>query len=296
MLSIFLLLARINLAQSFDGLQPLIPQNNATNQSIDVDLVWSWIDGTVTFEVYFGTLTLNTLNKIGTTTATAHSLPRLTNNIWYIWKIIAINGTPTEGATWTFKTIDNKPPETPTGLIANATWWDKIKLSWNDPYDDEYDFTIQRKVGVTGIYATITTVSANTTSYLDTNLNENTTYYYRIAVRDGYGYSDYSAPASATTPLKTEFNPYNNLFDPTKGEQVIFKYTLSWATLVKIKVYTLDGILIKTVVDAYKSAGPHKDDKWDGKDETGKIVASGIYLGYFDCGYFKEIKKIAVIK
>ncbi|MEW6608361.1 MAG: fibronectin type III domain-containing protein [bacterium] len=215
--------------QPLDELQPIIPPNNATNQSINTNLVWSGTGGTVTYEVYFGTRSF-TLNKIGTTTLTIYDkLHQLAYDTWYIWKIIATNGTFTEGGTWTFKTIDDKPPGTPTGLIANAIWWNEIKLSWNDTYDDEYDFTIQRKTGVDGVYSTITTVVANTTSYYDKNLSENTTYYYRIAGRDGYGYSNYSEPTSATTPLRPQFNPYDNLFDPTKGQQVTFRYILSWA-------------------------------------------------------------------
>ncbi|MFH1562015.1 MAG: FlgD immunoglobulin-like domain containing protein [Nitrospirota bacterium] len=295
--AIFLLLAfgKSTFAnQPLNELQPSIPTDNATNQSIiDTDLSWSWTGGTVTYEVYFGT---DTLNKIGTTSISYYPLSQLVNDTWYIWKIIAVNGTSTDGGTWTFKTIDNKPPGTPTGFGAEAIWWDKIQLTWIDNYDDELDFTIQKKTGATGIYSTITTVKENTTSCLNENLSENTIYYYWITVRDGVGYSNYSQEVFATTPLKPQFNPYDNLFDPTKAQQVKFKYTLSWAAQVKIKIYTLDGILVKTVVDDYRSAGQHNIDKWNGRDEDDEIVASGIYLACFDCGYLNEIKKIAVIK
>ncbi|MEW6607401.1 MAG: FlgD immunoglobulin-like domain containing protein [bacterium] len=107
--------------------------------------------------------------------------------------------------------------------------------------------------------------------------------------------SDYSNETFTSTPLKPYFALYNNLFDPTKGEEVIIKYSLSWDSFVEIKIYTLDGELVSPLVLKNQSAGEYQLN-WSGKDEDGEIVASGIYLAYFNVGYFEEIKKMAVIK
>ncbi len=50
-----------------------------------------------------------------------------------------------------------------------------------------------------GTYTEIKTLSTNITSYSDTGLNPDTTYYYRIRAYNSFGHSDYSNEANATT-------------------------------------------------------------------------------------------------
>ncbi|MEW6095501.1 MAG: hypothetical protein AB1567_03100 [bacterium] len=182
----------------------LTPGNGTTNQIINPILQWTGGDkdgNDVNYILYFGTNTPpGTLATTGTNT-TNYIPGTLTHDTWYYWKIIAKDeqGSCTEGAIWRFKTIDNKPPETPTNLTATMPRLNQIDLSWNDAYDDELDFTIQRKMGIEGTYGTIATVSANVTSYSDTGVSQLTTYYYRLCVRDGYGYSAYSEEVGTTT-------------------------------------------------------------------------------------------------
>ncbi|MEW6095500.1 MAG: hypothetical protein AB1567_03095 [bacterium] len=277
-----------------------IPANGTTNQPINPTLGWTGGDNDgddVNYTICFGTNTTpGTIGLTGTNT-TNYTPATLTNNTWYYWKIVAVDehGSCTVGTIWSFKTIDNKPPGTPTNITAKAKDWNQVEISWNDIYDDELGFIIYSKNGATEVYGTVATVGPNVTSYINSGLNENTVYYYRISVYDGFGNSGYSQEISVTTPLKSQFALYNNLFNPTKDGPVIIKYRLLQSASVKIKIYALDGVLVKTIVDDYKSADLYTEF-WDGRDEDGEIVASGIYLVYFDCGYLKEIKKVAVIK
>ena len=91
------------------------------------------------------------------------------------------------------------PPSAPSNLTAEATSSDTIELSWTDNSDNEDGFKIERKEAG-GTYSEIATVSANTTSYTDTGLNPNTTYYYRVKAYNSFGESSYSNEAHATTP------------------------------------------------------------------------------------------------
>ena len=90
------------------------------------------------------------------------------------------------------------PPNKPTNLSASSKSTTEINLSWTDNSDNEDGFKLERK-GLGGAYTEIKTLAANTTSYSDTGLNANTTYYYRIRAYNSYGYSDYSNEANATT-------------------------------------------------------------------------------------------------
>ncbi|MDI6734734.1 MAG: FlgD immunoglobulin-like domain containing protein [bacterium] len=279
------------------------PANGATNQTVG-SITLSWVGGdpdatdTVTYDIYFGTSTPppNIYSGQGTTT---YGVSQLVAGTWYYWQIVAKDnqGSSTNGSIWRFKTISNQSPGTPTNLSATAVAWDKINLLWKDNSDDETEFRIERKTGINGNYGTITTVGTNTTSYQDKGLNQTTTYSYRVRVYNSYNgkVSSYSNEASATTPLKPFFELYDNLFNPRKGEEVIIKYTLSRDTFVTIKIYTLYGEFINTLLSKGQSAGHHQIT-WSGKDENGNVVASGIYLVYFNAGDFEEIKKTAVIK
>lgn len=279
------------------------PADGATNQTVG-NITLSWVGGdpdatdTVTYDIYFGTAT-SPPNIYSGHNQTTYGVSPSIAGIWYYWQIVAKDnhGSSTNGPIWKFKTISNQSPGTPTNLGVRAVAWNQINLSWQDNSDDETEFRIERKTGINGNYGTITTVGTNSTSYQDKGLNQTTTYYYRIRAYNSYNgkVSNYSNEAFTTTPLKPFFALYNNLFNPKKGEEVTIKYTLSWNTFVTIKIYTLYGEFVNTLLSKNQSFGEHQLN-WSGKDEDGNIVASGIYLVYFNAGDFEEIKKLAVIK
>ncbi len=90
------------------------------------------------------------------------------------------------------------PPVAPSGLNATAASCNRIDLTWTDNSDNEDGFKIERKE-LGGTYTEIKTLSTNITSYSDTGLNPDTTYYYRVRAYNSYGYSDYSNETNATT-------------------------------------------------------------------------------------------------
>jgi hypothetical protein len=95
--------------------------------------------------------------------------------------------------------VSPSPPSAPTGLVATAASPVRIDLSWADTSSDETGFRIERKIGAAS-WSPLVTLGANTTSYPDTGLTPETTYSYRVIAFNGYGDSDPSDPASATTP------------------------------------------------------------------------------------------------
>jgi hypothetical protein len=89
-------------------------------------------------------------------------------------------------------------PDAPTGLSATAISTTEINLSWND-VAGETGYKLERKTGSGGTYAQIATPAQNATSYSDSGLTAETTYYYRIRATNSAGDSDYSSEANATT-------------------------------------------------------------------------------------------------
>jgi hypothetical protein len=76
--------------------------------------------------------------------------------------------------------------------------------------------------------------------------------------------------------LPTEFSlsqNYPNPFNPT----TTIKYALKERVQVNLKIYDLLGQHVRTLVDDSQNAG-FKEVVWDGKNDSGQAVASGVYL------------------
>jgi hypothetical protein len=110
-------------------------------------------------------------------------------------------------------------------------------------------------------------------------------------LRDEEGWEENTLPI-ATLSSKTELlDNYPNPFNPA----TTFRYALSEDTHVTLKVYNTLGQLVATVVDGVQLAGNHSA-AWDGSNEFGKRVASGIYIYRMTAGAFTETKRMLLIK
>jgi hypothetical protein len=84
---------------------------------------------------------------------------------------------------------------------------------------------------------------------------------------------------------------YPNPFNP----ETMIKYDLPDPGYVNITVYNILGQKTKTLIDEYQEAG-HKSVNWDGKDDGGKEVASGIYFYKIKATGFEKTKKMILLK
>ena len=53
-------------------------------------------------------------------------------------------------------------------------------------------------------------------------------------------------------------------------------------TNVKITIHNIKGQIIKELLNERKSPGVYTDLTWDGKNDSGEIVASGVYIIYIN--------------
>lgn len=93
-------------------------------------------------------------------------------------------------------------PAAPANLSAQAFSATSVKLTWSDNSTNETGFKIERRLSTQSTYSQIATVGVNTTTYTNTGLSKNKTYYYRIRAYNSNGNSGYSNIASATTPRR----------------------------------------------------------------------------------------------
>lgn len=89
----------------------------------------------------------------------------------------------------------------PTNLTAVADSYSQISLAWTDNAANESGYCIER-AAENGPFNLITTLLADNTAYVDTGLQENTRYTYRVRAIDANGQSEYSNRASAITGQK----------------------------------------------------------------------------------------------
>jgi hypothetical protein len=96
---------------------------------------------------------------------------------------------------------------------------------------------------------------------------------------------------SASPENVSLFQNYPNPFN----QETIIKYSLPSDCEVKLFVYNLLGERVKTLVDEPKSAGNY-EIRWEGKDDQGKELASGVYLYRLQTGKFTQSNKMLLLK
>ncbi len=100
-----------------------------------------------------------------------------------------------------------------------------------------------------------------------------------------------SAPPT-TSPKEFALGPsYPNPFNPS----TTIRYALPQAAKVELKIYNILGQVVRKLVDEEQAAGFY-EKLWDGKDQNGRPVSTGIYLYQIRAGDFVQSKKMQLIK
>lgn len=85
---------------------------------------------------------------------------------------------------------------------------------------------------------------------------------------------------------------YPNPFNPSTR----IKFSLPQTEKVKLEVYDIQGNLIKSLVDYELYQPGNYEVTWDGSDNHGSCVASGIYFTKMQAGKFAQTKKMNLVK
>ena len=107
-----------------------------------------------------------------------------------------------------------------------------------------------------------------------------------------------AAPATVViVPDKTNLHPnYPNPFNP----ETWIPYQLSEPAEVTLHIYAVNGTLIRTLALGHQPAGIYhsrvRAAYWDGKNEAGETVASGIYFYTLTVGEFTATRKMLIRK
>jgi hypothetical protein len=102
---------------------------------------------------------------------------------------------------------------------------------------------------------------------------------------------------SAFQPEKTRLlQNYPNPFNP----ETWMPYQLAADALVEIQIYDMQGRLARRLDLGHQSAGyydsRHRAAHWDGKNETGEFVSSGLYFYQLQAGDYTATRRMVILK
>jgi hypothetical protein len=145
------------------------------------------------------------------------------------------------------------PPSAPTTLTATAVSQTQINLSWTDNANNETAYKVERSPNGTDSWVEIAgSLPANTSTFNNTGLTANTTYFYRVRASNAGGDSPYSNVASATTEgetataISTEIDKAIVVYpNPSKGDFMVDASQLSTA-VQGITLYNNLGVKISS--------------------------------------------------
>jgi len=96
------------------------------------------------------------------------------------------------------------------------------------------------------------------------------------------------------TAIPNRFELYQNHPNPFNPETTI-QFQLPKSGQVKIDIFNQLGQKVKTLLNEQKPAGTF-EVRWNGVDDKGQPVVSGVYFYKMTAGKFTAIKKMALIR
>jgi len=213
-----------------------------------------------------------------------------------------------------------RPPRMVTGLSGfyhEPYGTPKVYLSWDrsDPAEGVISYTIQRADGEEGDpedFYYLASVgnggSGPVIEYSDVKLRPVDAHRYRVRAVNNAGPGDYCGDifiilesgggieshdvdiVALPSELTLDQN-YPNPFNPT----TTVRYGLPKSSRVNLRIMNTRGQTVKTLVDEEKSAGWYTVT-WDGKNESGQQVSSGIYLYLLETNEGSILKKMTLIR
>ena len=87
------------------------------------------------------------------------------------------------------------------------------------------------------------------------------------------------------------YQNFPNPFNPT----TTIKYSLAKASPVQITIYNVAGQVVKLLVNEHKPKGRY-NALWNGINDRGEMVSSGVYFYLLRIGAFTDVKKMVILK
>ena len=216
------------------------------------------------------------------------------------WPLDNINlFAPVGFGTITYGAVPQIPPA-PENLTLVDNLNSTVTLSWDQPAINDFDhFNIYLSLNGVNYDLIDETVGTSYTyevvSYPDTHTFYVTTVNQVGMESDPSNTVEYIPVGSneLPSPVITQLEGnYPNPFNPT----TTIAFTTTETTVsTELVIYNLKGQKVKQLVSDQLPAGQHTII-WDGRDDSGKSTASGLYFYKMNCGEYSETRKMLLLK
>jgi hypothetical protein len=198
--------------------------------------------------------------------------------------------------------VDNLIPTAPLNLTGNVVN-SNVELAWDESPDPDFNYFSIRRGTETGFDPTLATEIGTTTAntYVDENVGTGNFFYRVVAYDFNANQGEFSAelPIVITgigneNAIPKEFALRQNYPNPFNPETWI-AFDLPKAVNVTIVIYNTLGQKVRTLVDEPTAAGSYKI-LWNGTNDQGNNVASGVYVYSIKAGSFVQAKKMTLMR
>jgi hypothetical protein len=293
------------------------PADSAWTNDPTPELVWSLTvgdGGTYTLEYALDSLFTTDVTTVPGLVETTHTVTGPLPDTIYYWHILATDagGNPSQYQPDPYCFIlDTQPPSVPLLITPE----DLATVA-----DCKPDFVWSSTAGAGGTYTLQYALNADFTGgiYVYQGLRQplfefvypygslsDTTYYWRVEAWDrarnpsGFGLPFTFAVGAAglynrIVPLPTEFSFSHSYPNPFRSTTHI-RYALPKECQVNLTVFNVRGQRVVTLVDEQQAPG-YKMVRWDSRNSSGNLVASGVYYCRLQAGSFVRAKKLVMLK
>jgi len=179
-----------------------------------------------------------------------------------------------------------------------------VVLNWQAPAQDNHSATLTGYKIYRDDALLPSGVITNTQTFIDDGVQNGISYdYYIIATyTNPVGESIPSETLTADPPLSDSDEPilpmvtklagnYPNPFNPS----TTINFSLAREDRVRIDIYSVNGQLVRSLVNGTFGVGMHQI-VWNGRDELGRSVSSGVYFYRMSAGEYTAVKKMLLVK
>ena len=175
-----------------------------------------------------------------------------------------------------------------------------VEVSWITSREtDNLGFDILRSRSEDGTYTKITEElvpvdSEGQYDFIDKNVQVGVRYYYKLEDVNLNGIRTEHGPIAVEITAPETFELSQNYPNPFNPETKI-RYQLPNSGKVVVKIFDILGREVKSLVDEKLEAGFH-EVTWNGRNNSGTRVSSGVYYYQIRSGEFKHTKKMILMK
>ena len=137
-------------------------------------------------------------------------------------------------------------------------------------------------------------VNGNSISGINTTVDEKGVLYFEYDGGGEFHLQNSSVKVSDDHSSIIDYNIQQNYPNPFNPKTTI-DYQLPETSLVKLEIFNILGQKMRTLVEKKMERGQHQT-VWDGMDDEGAPVTSGIYLCRFEANNFQRTMKMLLMK